>query len=157
MVEQIWNSVATEHVFEIPSALGPPPEFESLVLDEERRYLNANAILSTEPADLPAVGVMPAARKQAKTRAARFVVNVLNRYFASEQEFLAHLVRLLNKITLRHDEMGGEIQKLHDAVRSESDRLRQGNAVLHARLEARIEALEQEVRALRTGASAERA
>lgn len=157
MVEQIWSGVATEHVLDLTSPLGPAPEFEPLVLDEERRYLNANAVLPTEPADLPAGGKLPAAKTKAKARGGRFVVNVLDRYFTAEHEFMAHLVRLLNKITVHHDKMADEIRTLHEGVRAESDRLRQANAVLHARMEARIDALEQEVRTLRSALEAERA
>lgn len=141
--------MATEHVLDLTSALGDPPEFEPLVLDEERRYLNAHAVLTNEPTPLTGGGRMPALKGKAKDRAGRFVVNVLSRYFAEEHEFRAHLVRLLNKATLRHDEMGVEIRALHNAVRTDSDRLRQTNAVLHQRLEARLEALEDEVRTLR--------
>lgn len=101
-------------------------------------------------------GRLPAVKNKTKVRGGRFVVNVLGRYFASEHEFIAHLVRLLNKMTVRHDEMAEEIRNLHEAVRAESDRLRQANAVLHGRLEARIEVLEREIRALRAGESAQR-
>ncbi len=156
VVEQIWSDVATEHVLDLTSALGPAPEFEQLVLDEERRFLNAHAVLTTEPADLPAAGRLPAVKGRAKARGGQFVVNVLNRYFTSEHEFLAHLVRLLNKMTVAHDEMAKEIRALHEALRAESDRLRQANAVLHGRMEARIEALEHEVRVLRGAGSADR-
>lgn len=156
MVEQIWSDVATEHVLDLTSPLGPAPEFVQLVLDDERRYLNANAALPTEPPPLPAGGRRPTAKSRAKARGSRFVVNVLDRYFSAEHEFIAHLVRLLNKITVHHDKMADEIRTLHEAVRTESDRLRQANAVLHGRMEARIDALEQEVRALRAALAAER-
>jgi len=156
VVEQIWSDVATEHVLDLASAIGPPPEFKQLVLDEERRYLNANAILTTEPAALPAVGRMPAVKSRAKARAGRFVVTVLDRYFASEHEFIAHLVRLLNKITVHHDEIAEGIRALHEALRGESVRLRQANSVLHGRMAAKIEAPEREIRALRAGDSADR-
>jgi hypothetical protein len=155
VVEQIWRNVATEHVLDLTSPLGPAPQFEQLVLDEERRYLNAHATLNTEPADLPVAGPLPQVKGKAKARAGRFVVNTLDRYFASEREFTAHLVRLLNKVTVRFDEMATEIGALHGAVRAESDRLRQANAVLHGRMEARIEALEEEVRVLRAAAKAD--
>jgi hypothetical protein len=51
--------------------------------------------------------------------------------------------------------MATEIRALHEAIRAESDRLRQANAVLHGRMEARIEALEEEVRVLRAAAKAD--
>jgi hypothetical protein len=157
VVDQIWSNVATEQVLELTSGLGSAPEFDQLVLDEERRYLNAHVVLTNEPASLAGGGRLPTVKGKAKERAGRFIVNVLGRYFADEHEFNAHLVRLLNKITVHHDEMGAEIRALHDAVRADSDRLRQANAVLHQRLEARLEALEDEVRTLRAALAEGRA
>lgn len=82
---------------------------------------------------------------------------MLGPYFADEHEFMAHLVRLQNKLTVSHDRLGHEIRALHNAVQVESERLRKTSAVLHDRLEERIADLEREARSVRKAPVADNA
>lgn len=157
LVEQIWSEVADEQSIKLETMLRNPPEFEQLIHDEERRYINARCQLATTPADLPPAGSLKALKGRLKRRAGHFVVAVLGRYFADEHEFMAHLVRLQNKLTVDHDRMAHELRNLHHALRVESERLRKANLALHARLEERMTALERDLRSSTAVTPAERA
>lgn len=140
--------MAGEHAIAAADGVGKPPEFDRLINDEERRYINAHTHFDTTPAQLPAGGQLKPLKKSLKFRGGTFIVGVLGRYFADEHEFIAHLVRLQNKLTANHDRLGNEIRALHLALQVESERLRQANAVLHDRLEERISALEDQLQSM---------
>lgn len=149
LVQQIWDEVAAER------SLRPTPDaglvdYDRLLEDGERHYINSHYVLDRSPHDSES-GRRPLAlaRRRLRARAARFVVQVLARYFTDEQEFLAHLVRLQNKITVHVDRLSEEIRTLEAVLQAESDRLRTADAVLHARLEDRISTLEAELARLR--------
>lgn len=149
LVQQVWDEVAAEQ------ALRPRPDaclgdYDRLVENNERHYVNSRYVLDRKPAVLDDRPVGPAGAKQkARARAARFVIAVLGRYFDDEQEFLAHLVRLQNTMTVHVDRLSAEVRQLEALLQAESDRLRAADTVLHGRLEDRIQALEAEVAALR--------
>lgn len=151
LVQQVWDEVAAEQ------ALRPRPDahlgdYERLVENSERHYVNSRYVLDRAPADLqgPANASPGGAKRKARARAAQFVVGVLRRYFEDEQEFLAHLVRLQNAMTVHIDRLSGEIRQLEALLQAESDRLRAADTALHGRLEDRIQALENDVAALRS-------
>jgi hypothetical protein len=147
LVEEIWRKVAADEVLDIEGEVGEAPHFEPLIHDEERRYLNAHCEFDTAPASVPAAGPAPGMKRRMKARAGHFVIAVLERYFADEKQFLAHLVRLQNKLTVNHDRLAEEVGRLHRAFRRDSERQRQRSAVLHSRLEERVAALERELAA----------
>lgn len=148
LVEKIWSEVAAEEAIGSEPPLGALPEFERMVHDEERRYLNARCLLDKAPAELASAGRLRTVKGRLKRRAGQFVVAVLERYFADEEEFIAHLVRLQNKLTLHQDRLAEEIRILHHALQVESRRLRDRSAMLHRALEERVEALERELTSL---------
>jgi hypothetical protein len=145
LTQQVWDEVAAER------ALRPPPEarladdYERLVEDGERRYVNSRYVLARTPRLESEGGV----KRRVRARAAQFVVHVLGGYFEDEQEFLAHLVRLQNTITTHIDRLSEEVRELHSVLQAESGRLRAADISLHARLEDRVRALESEVADLR--------
>lgn len=145
LVEEIWSGVANDELTRVQPSLGEPPSFEALVHDEERRYINARCEPNTTPADVPSAGRLVPIKRRLKGRAAHFVMRVLEHYFADEREFLAHLVRLQNKLTIHHDRLAEELQRLHHALSVESQRLRQQSLILHRQLEQRIETLEEQL------------
>lgn len=147
LVEKIWSEVAAEDAIGKESLLDPLPEFERLVHDGERRYLNARCVFDTTPAQVEPAGRLRTLKGRLKRRAGHFVVAVLERYFADEQEFIAHLVRLQNKVTVHQDRLAEEVLALHHALRIESRRLRDRSTLLHRALEDRIEALERQLAA----------
>lgn len=147
LVEQIWAEVEAER------ALRPEPQaglgsYDRLLEDGERHYINSRYVLNRSPRDDAGAssGRLPL---RLRARAARFVVHVLGGYFADEEEFLAHLVRLQNRITVEIDRLGEEVRQVEELVRAESDRLRSADTVLHTRLEERVQALEEELAAVR--------
>jgi hypothetical protein len=147
LVEKIWSDVAAEDAIGTESLRDPLPVFERLVHDEERRYLNARCEFDTTPAEVAATGKLATLKRRLKNRAGHFVVAVLERYFAEEHEFIAHLVRLQNKLTVHEDRLANEVLALHRALRVESKRLRDRSTLQHHALEERIEALERQLAA----------
>ncbi|MDQ1492695.1 MAG: hypothetical protein QOJ23_5209 [Actinomycetota bacterium] len=159
LVRQVWDEVAAER------ALRPAPEaslsdYDRLVEDGERHYVNSRYVLDRAPLDpdrRPGIGGAGRLTAKLRARAARFVVGVLGGYFDDEQEFLAHLVRLQNTLTVHIDRLSGEIRQLEALLQAESERLRAADTALHARLEDRIRAVADEVAGLRrSGGGAER-
>jgi hypothetical protein len=143
LVNKVWEEVAAEQ------SLRPPPmadlgDYDRLVEDAERRYVNSHYALDRAPLDCHA-GRPGRVKTKLRARVARFVVAVLGGYFDDEQEFLAHLVRLQNTITVEVDRLSEEVRKLEALLQAESERLRAADATLHARLEDRIRVLEAEV------------
>ena len=150
LTEQVWEEVAAERALRASPDAGLP-DYDRLVEDDERHYVNSRYVLDRRPVD-GAGGAgrgLGRSKRRLRARTARFVVHTLGRYFEDEQEFFAHLVRLQNTITVQVDRLSGEVRLLETLVRDESDRLRTADTVLHARLEDRIEALEREVAGLR--------
>ena len=143
LVEEIWRRVATGRDARLESTLREPPPFPQLNHDFERHYINAHCLLDRQAADVPAAPPLAALKRRAKRRAAAFMMAVLERYFSSEEDFLAHLVRFQNSIAEGHDQLAQEVTSFHQASRVELDRLRERMALLQYSLERRIEALEQ--------------
>ena len=156
LVKQVWDEVAVER------AQRPPPDaglsdYERLVEDGERHYVNRRYVLDRKPvADEGSAGAPSprGVRGRVRARAGRFVVGVLRGYFDDEQEFLAHLVRLQNTITVHIDRLSQEIRQVESSLQDETERLRVAGVTLHARLEDRVRALEEEVAGLRQGGGA---
>lgn len=147
LVNKVWDEVAAERALR-PAPTAGLADYDRLVEDAERHYVNSRYVLDRAP--LNGDGGRPGRVKaKLRARAARFVVAVLGGYFDDEQEFLAHLVRLQNTITVHVDRLSEEIRQLEVLLQAESDRLRAADATLHARLEDRIRALEAEVAGLR--------
>jgi len=148
LVSQIWDEVAAERALRpLPTAhLG---HYDRLMEDTERHYINSRYVLDRAPLEDEA-RFGGGAKGRARARAARFVIGVLGRYFDSEQDFLAHLVRLQNTIADRIDRLSEEVRQLEAVLQEESERLRATDVTLHSRLEDRIQALEAVV--ARTGA-----
>ena len=142
LVEKIWAEVAADHGVRARSSLEPLPTFPSLTHDEERRYLNDHWRFDRVPSQVQSSGLLPGLKRQAKRRAGRFVIRVLDRYFDEDQEFRAHLVRLQNKLTDEHDRTRTEIREVYQTFSKEIDRLWQAYASMHTALEERVAALE---------------
>ena len=142
LVDRIWAQVAAEQASRFETSLEPLPTFDPLLHDGERRYINAHWAFTRTPSEVPSVGAMRSLKKRAKARAGHFVMKVLERYFDEDQEFRGHLVRLQNTLTVEHDRLSMEVRDVHEALRSEVDRLWQAYAAMHAALEDRIRALE---------------
>lgn len=146
LVEQIWEEVAAEQALR-PNPTAGLADYDRLVEDGERSYINSRYVLHRAP--LEGNGGLGPVKRKLRTRAARFVVGVLGGYFEDEQEFLAHLVRLQNTITVHVDRLSAEVRQLEALLQAESERLRSADTVLHARLEDRVSALEADVARLR--------
>jgi hypothetical protein len=142
LVDRIWAEVAAEQASRFGTSLEPLPPFDSLLHDEERRYINAHCVFDRTPAEVTSGGMMRMLKKRTKARAGHFVMKVLERYFDDDQEFRAHLVRLQNTLTVEHDRLSAEVRAVHEALRSEVDRLWQAYAAMHSALEDRVRALE---------------
>jgi|GEM_PF-4444123 len=151
LTQRIWDEVAGERALH-PAASASLPECSRLVEDSERHYVNNRYVLDRSPVgeDRSRWRPLHRAKRKLRAKAARFVLHALARYFEDEQEFLAHLVRLQNTITVHVDRVSAEIREVEALVLAESDRLRGADTVLHDRLEARIRMLENEVDALRS-------
>lgn len=155
LVQQVWDEVAAERALRPAPTVGLP-EYDRLVEDGERHYVNSRYRLDRIPpepdgpnGDDRPVGQLKRAEAKVRRRAARFVVGSLDRYLDDEQEFLVHLVRLQNTITVHIDRLSAEVRHLEALLLAESERLRNADTALHARLEDRIWALEAEVAELR--------
>ena len=61
---------------------------------------------------------------------------------ADLQDLVSHLVPVLNRLAERRDELVAELRLLREAIVAESERLAERDAILHALLESRLEALE---------------
>jgi hypothetical protein len=146
LVEQIWEQVASEQALR-PNPTAGLADYDRLVEDGERRYVNSRYVLHRAP--VAGDAGLGRVKKKLRARAARFVVGVLGGYFEDEQEFLAHLVRLQNTITVHIDRLSGEVRQLEALLQMESERLRAADTILHARLEDRLRALEHELVGLR--------
>jgi hypothetical protein len=147
LVKHVWDEVAAERAIR-PTPTAGLGDYDRLVADPERHYLNSRYVLARTPlkaADVPGRGV----RHKLRARTTRFVVDAFSRYLDEEQEFLAHLVRLQNTLTVHIDRLSGEVRQVEALLQAESDRLRAADTTLHARLEDRIQALEEELAALR--------
>jgi hypothetical protein len=143
LVDRIWAEVAAEQASQLETSLEPLPAFDQLLHDEERRYINAHCVFSRTPSDVTTGGGMRTLKRRTKARAGHFVMKVLERYFDEDQEFRAHLVRLLNTLTVEHDRLSAEVRETHEALRCEVDRLRQAYAAMHSAMEDRVRALEK--------------
>jgi hypothetical protein len=143
LVEEIWRRVAIGRDARLESKLREPPPFRPLNHDFERHYINAHWVIDREAADVPAAPPLAALKRRAKRRAATFMMAVLQRYFDSEEDFLAHLVRFQNNVADGHDQLVQEVTTFHQASRAEFERLRERMALLQDTLERRIAALEQ--------------
>jgi hypothetical protein len=159
LVKKVWEEVAAEQ------ALGRPPaadlaDYGRLVEDPERHYVNSRYVLDRTPLDFEpgGDGRRPVGRvtSRLRARAARFVVGALGGYLDDEREFLGHLVRLQNAITVHIDRLSAEVRQLQASLQIESERLRAAEMTLHARLEDRIKALEDELAGLRRQGGGER-
>lgn len=84
-------------------------------------------------------------KRRVKSTLARFVVHLLAKYFSDTREFRAHVVRVANALARSHDEVVDDIAKLAEALRTESRRLADRDATLHALLEERLDRLERVV------------
>lgn len=153
LVEQIWEEVAAEQSLR-PSPTAGLVDYDRLVEDGERRYVNSRYVLHRAPFE--GGGRLGRVKRKLRARAARFVVGVLGGYFEDEQEFLAHLVRLQNTITVHIDRLSAEVRQVEVLLQTESERLRTADTVLHARLEDRLRTLEAEVAGLRQARGVER-
>lgn len=142
LVDRIWAEVAAEQASRYEASLEPLPTFDLLLHDEERRYINAHWAFARTPAEVMSSGSMRTLKKRAKARAGRFVMKVLERYFDEDEEFRAHLVRLQNTLTVEHDRLSIEVRDVHEALRTEVDRLWQAYSAMHAALEDRVRSLE---------------
>ena len=154
LVQQVRDEVAAERALRPAPAAGLA-EYERLVEDGERHYVNSRYLLDRTPHEPDAgsggqpSGQLQRAKEKVRRRAARFVVGSLNGYLDDEQEFLVHLVRLQNTITVNIDRLSTEVRQLEALLQAESERLRAADTALHSRLEDRISALEAEVAELR--------
>jgi hypothetical protein len=149
LVRQVWDEVAVERASRPTPSVGLG-NYDRLVDDAERHYINSRYVLARTP--LVADGrKVPGLR----ARAARFVVGAFGRYLDDEQEFLAHLVRLQNTMTVHIDRLSGEVRQLEALLQAESEHLRAADTTLHADLEDRIRALEDEMAALRRAGGGE--
>lgn len=111
--------------------------------DDERRYLNSRCVLRRDPVKPGGRGVL----SRAKGRAASFVIRSLDRYLDDEEEFLAHLVRLQNKLTVEHDRLVDEVVAIRQSVAEETERIAAATRHLHAAVEERLAVLERRVEA----------
>jgi hypothetical protein len=150
LTQRVWAEAAAER------ATRPAPDaglgdYDRLVEDDERLYINSRYVLDRAPSQGGEEVGRPLSRPMGRLRrrAAQFVVQVLERYLDDEREFLSHLVRLQNMITVHIDRLSGEVRQLEAVLRAESDRLRAADTALHASLEDRLDALENEIAALR--------
>lgn len=108
----------------------------------ELRYLNHH--WDFELPD-PAQFGGPTAKGRAKAAIARFIAHFLAKYFADQREFYAHVVRVDNALAQRYDAQADDIVRLVQALRDESRRLSDRDAMLHSLLEERLERLERAV------------
>ena len=143
LVEEIWRRVAIGRDARLDSTLREPPPFRQLNHDFERHYINAHCLLDRQPAEVPSARPLAALKQRAKRRAAAFTMAVLERYLASEEDFLAHLVRFQNNVAEGHDQLAQEVTAFHQASRVELGRIREQMALLQDTLERRIAALER--------------
>ena len=140
LVSEIWDEVAADRALR-PLPTAQLADYDRLMDDTERHYINSRYVLNRAPLeDDPRF--RGGAKGKLRARTARFVVAVLGRYFDSEQDFLAHLVRLQNTMADRIDRLSEEVRQLEAALQAESERLRATDITLHSRLEDRIQALE---------------
>lgn len=136
LVERVWHEVALRETLAAEPFEHKEP-FRSVELnhDAERHYINAHCILASTPSEVASFGPLAQGKARLKRRAGHFIVAVLERYFADEREFLAHLVRFQNNVADAHDELGREIAALEHLVRVESLALKQRIAILNETLE----------------------
>jgi hypothetical protein len=144
LVQEVWDEVAAERARR-PPVTASLPDCDRLLEDRERRYINSRYVLDRAPLDGGAGG----AKAKLRARAAHFIVRVLGGYFNDEEEFLAHLVRLQNTITVHIDRLSVEVRQLEASLQAESAHLRAADIALHTRLEDRVAALEAEMAELR--------
>ena len=130
MVERIWHEVALRETLAAEPLDQSPPRFVELHHDMERHYLNARCVLDTRPSEVPAAPPLSRFKAHLKRRAGNFIVATLHRYFAEEQEFMAHLVRFQNNVAESHDQLARELAALHYTLRVESIALKQRIALL---------------------------
>jgi len=123
LVEDIWRRVAQDRDARLESHIRPLPELASLNHDMERHFINARCVLDRAPAEVPCAQPLSGLKAKLKKRAAFFTMAVMQRYFADEEVFIAHLVRFQNNIADAHDELAREVNKLHEGVRLEAERL----------------------------------
>jgi hypothetical protein len=151
LTQQVWDEVAAERALRPPPAAGLADGHERLLEDGERHYVNSRYVLrrTAQGDGVDGGGRTGSVKRRLRARAARFVVHVLGDYFDDEQEFLAHLVRLQNTVTVHIDRLSDEVRQLQSVLQAESGRLRAADIALHARLEDRVRTLEDEVADLR--------
>jgi hypothetical protein len=143
LVNQVWDEVAAERA-QRPTPTAGLGEYDRLVENLERHYVNSRYVLTRSPLD--GSGRLRSVKGKLRGRAARFVTGILGGYFDDEQEFLAHLVRLQNTMAIHIDRLSEEVRRLEALLQAESERLRAADVALHGRLEDRIQALEDKAR-----------
>lgn len=148
LTRQLWEEVAAERALRTNPHAGLG-DYDRLINDSERHYLNSRYVLRRSPRGSEGGERWLRVNGALRLRAAQFVLRVLERYFDDEQEFLAHLVRLQNTVTANIDRLSAEVRQLESLLQAESERLGAADAILHARLEERINALEEQVAGIR--------
>lgn len=135
VVEQIWRRVALRDSLAAEPRIEPAPEFPVLEHDPERHFVNRHCILDRSPHHVPAAGRLAKLKAPLKRRVATFVVGALERYFDTEEVFLAHLVRYQNNVAESHDRLARSVTNLHRQFGEEMVTLRHHMLVLQATIE----------------------
>jgi hypothetical protein len=136
LVEDIWRRVAQDRDARLESHIRPLPELDALNHDIERHFINAHCVLDRGPTEVPSAPPLSGLKAKFKKRAASFTMAVLQRYFADEEVFIAHLVRFQNNIADAHDQLAREVNQLHHGVRLEVERLSGRIALLEEALQS---------------------
>lgn len=147
IVERLWDEVRHREALASKSTVPELSPNEELIHGEALRYINIHA--SGRP---PAVETHAAKglKQRARRRLARFVVGLFGDYLAAEREFNGNVVRVCNSVARGHDRVSSEVREVAQALRTESARLADEFGLLHALLEARVGALEEESRQKRS-------
>lgn len=130
---------------QLPSVRSVDP----LQLGTELAYLNHHWVLETgaAPSRRTPIGVL---RRLAKRIAHRTFTSALSRYFLDEREFLANLVRLLNDLTKRVDELGAEIRLMSGGLQEVFRVSQEADSRMKDAVERRQRSLEERLASLET-------
>lgn len=106
VVDEIWSEATAAACRTPPEPLGP---YEPLVEDNDRRYLNDHATLPRPGLPTADGGGL---RQRAADQLARQVAACLEPRLAAEDEFRGYLIRLMNTLTVAHDQLREEIRRV---------------------------------------------
>jgi hypothetical protein len=137
LVEQLWEDVRRREAVlaALPEVAAPELSFSVYL-----RYLNLH--WRHEPLADPFAGSRSPKHRVAR-RLVKLIDHVLAPFFARDEDFRAHVVRVSNATAEAHDELLREVRLLRVAIEERTMRMSERNDSLARQMDARLTALER--------------